>query len=76
VATAALGCPAERSEAASSQCQQFARDYGTTNDNPPFQRFYCEVWKSMFSSTESCAGVPEASSPDRVATTRKPLALV
>jgi len=33
---------------------------------------YSDVWNSMFSSTESCTGVPEVSSPERVATTRKP----
>ena len=54
----------------------FDSERGTWNDNPPSRWVYCEVWKSMFSSTESWAGVPEASSPDRVATTRKPLALV
>jgi hypothetical protein len=48
----------------------------TTDDNHHPNGGYCDVWKSMFSSTESCSGVPEASSPDRVATTRKPLALV
>ena len=37
---------------------------------------YSEVWNSMFSSTDICAGVPEELSPERVATTRKPLELV
>jgi hypothetical protein len=37
---------------------------------------YWEVWNSMFSSTESWAGVPDVSSPERVATTRKPPPLV
>ena len=39
-------------------------------------RSYSDVWNSMFSSTESCAGVPEVLSPERVATARKPLELV
>src|SRR3984893_10059030 len=39
-------------------------------------RSYSDVWNSMFSSTESCAGVPEVLSPERIATTRKPLELV
>src|ERR1700728_1489824 len=34
---------------------------------------YGEVWNSMFSSTESCAGVPELLSAVRLAITRKPL---
>jgi EAL and modified HD-GYP domain-containing signal transduction protein len=39
-------------------------------------RAYSELWNSMFSSTESCAGVPEVFSPERVAITRNPLELV
>src|ERR1700728_3527257 len=37
---------------------------------------YSEVWTSIFWSIESCGGVPELSSPERIATTRKPLELV
>jgi len=45
----------------------------TPREDPHRTEGYGEVWNSMFSSTESCAGVPEGLSPLRVAITRKPL---
>lgn len=45
----------------------------TPKEDPNGAEGYGEVWNSMFSSTESCAGVPEVLSPLRVAITRKPL---
>ena len=47
-----------------------------TNPGKNRGRPYSDVWNSIFSSTESRAGVPELSSLERVATTRKPLELV
>ena len=54
-----------------STCGGNLRD--TPQGRPSSAEGYGEVWNSMFSSTESCAGVPEGLSPLRVAITRKPL---
>ena len=45
--------------------------YAAEERPEPAATGYSDVWKIMFSSTDSCVGVPAAPSEERVASTRK-----